>query len=434
MEPFVIVAVIGIVFGLGFLGGKGWKEVAAELGLHYSNGFQRQMTGIIGGFDVRVTQEKHHINISVSGHNSIRETIKLTKEGFLSGVIGGRDIEIGCPSFDANTYISSYFRNSETEISALLDDKTRAIISKVVVKDGAKVSGGCITYNKVHSIDSVPLAIHKLIKLGRHLTMRSTQIPERLAHNARYDAISSVRLRNLTLLQERYSNRKETHDTSSALLIDPNHSIRLAAAMFMGPSGLSVVQKIAHSRRALVDVRIKALQHLVREAKQEDMIEITMNLLADRSTRVRRKAIQYLGRLRHRPTLKYIIPLLKSEGIATSLVIIKAIERIDDPDTEDALIELLDDSPDRVRAAAIETLSRIGTVKAVEPLYELSKQRGFKRPARVAIDSIQSRLGDVEAGRLSLAPNVDTDGALSLAGDPEKSGGLSLEEKPDISS
>ena len=164
------------------------------------------------------------------------------------------------------------------------------------------------------------------------------------------------------------------------------------------------------------------------------MIEITMNLLADRSTRVRRKAIQYLGRLRHRPTLKYIIPLLKSEGIATSLVIIKAIERIDDPDTEDALIELLDDSPDRVRAAAIETLSRIGTVKAVEPLYELSKQRGFKRPARVAIDSIQSRLGDVEAGRLSLAPNVDTDGALSLAGDPEKSGGLSLEEKPDISS
>ena len=65
----------------------------------------------------------------------------------------------------------------------------------------------------------------------------------------------------------------------------------------------------------------------------------------------------------------------------------------------------------------------------VEPLHELTEQRRFRRPARAAIDSIQSRLGDVESGRLSLAPTIDPEGALSLAGAPEKAGGLSLDDE-----
>ena len=79
-------------------------------------------------------------------------------------------------------------------------------------------------------------------------------------------------------------------------------------------------------------------------------------------------------------------------------------------------------------AAAVEALAKLGTVRAVEPLFELAKKMRFGPSARTAIDSIQSRLGDVEAGRLSLAPTIDPDGALSLAGDPEKAGGLSLDE------
>lgn len=431
MEPFFIVAAIGVGIAFGLLGGGRWKEVAAQLGLHYSNGFQRKMTGMIDGFDIRVIQQKHHIDISVSGHNSIRETIKLSKEGFLSGIIGGRDIEIGCPSFDARTYISSFSRNSEAEVSALLDDKTRAIVSRVIVKGGAKVSGGSITTNKTTSIDEAPSVLHDLVELGHRLTMKATEVPERLAHNALNDALSSVRLRNLTLLQERYPNRQETYDTSASLLIDSNYSIRLAAAMFLGPDGLSVIEEIANARYAPVDVRSKALQHFVTKAEREDAIKMAMALLKDRSIRVRRKAIHCLGRLRHRPALEHVLPLLESASVATKLVIITALKRIGDPETETALIKLLEDPSDRVRTSAIESLAKIGTVKAVEPLYVLAKERRFKRQARTAIDSIQSRLGDVEAGRLSLAPNVDADGALSLAGDPETAGGLSLDENPE---
>lgn len=427
MEPLLIIIIAGIAIAGAFAGSSSWKEVASKLDLEYTNFFQRQLEGVVDGFGVTVRQQKHHIDIHVRSE-SIRKTINLSKEGFLSGILGGRDIEIGCPTFDANTFISSYSRNSEAEVSAILDEETRELVSRYVVRAGAKVAGGQITHSKSNSINDAPRIIKGLIKLARHLSMENFEIAGRLAKNALEDPLSSVRLRNLTLLQEQFRSGKEALETSVALLHDANDSIRLAAAMFVGEEGIRVVLDIAQSRDVLIDLRIKALQHLASETRSEELIGISEALLTEKDPRLQRMGIHALGRMQHRPALDSLIALLDSREVPTILEVVKAIESIGDSSAEPALVGLLDRENDRATAAAIDALARIGTITAVEPLHGLTKRLGFKRSARLAIDSIQSRLGDVEAGRLSLAPTIDPEGALSLTGDPEKAGGLSLGE------
>jgi hypothetical protein len=59
----------------------------------------------------------------------------------------------------------------------------------------------------------------------------------------------------------------------------------------------------------------------------------------------------------------------------------------------------------------------VGSVRAVEPLLGLTRGLGrasLRQSARGAITQIQTRLGDVEAGRLSLADN-SLEGAVELA-------------------
>jgi len=62
-------------------------------------------------------------------------------------------------------------------------------------------------------------------------------------------------------------------------------------------------------------------------------------------------------------------------------------------------------------------LGQCGDVEAVEPLLELEERRGaLGRQARLSIEQIQARLGEVERGGLSLAQGKEAGGELSMAG------------------
>jgi len=69
----------------------------------------------------------------------------------------------------------------------------------------------------------------------------------------------------------------------------------------------------------------------------------------------------------------------------------------------------------RAAAAVIESLGRIGSIRAVEPLAALAERGSLQSEARDAMRRIQARLGDVEAGRVSLVEDRGPEGALSLA-------------------
>ena len=94
----------------------------------------------------------------------------------------------------------------------------------------------------------------------------------------------------------------------------------------------------------------------------------------------------------------------------------RAIVRVSKSDAEEMLLQLLE--WEHISAIAVELLARVGTVQAVEHLLPLAdawltKPRR-RAAAKAAIQAIQARLGDVDEGRLSVAP-VEDEGGLSVA-------------------
>jgi hypothetical protein len=103
------------------------------------------------------------------------------------------------------------------------------------------------------------------------------------------------------------------------------------------------------------------------------------------------------------------------------------------PEAEASILPLLARPSQSVRLEAVRALGRMGSTTAVEPLLKLtqgfSTSGALKAAAREAMVQIQSRLGDAEAGRLSLVVPAEEAGSLSLAGaEPEPAGGLSLSD------
>jgi HEAT repeat protein len=118
----------------------------------------------------------------------------------------------------------------------------------------------------------------------------------------------------------------------------------------------------------------------------------------------------------------------------TAVSFAHTVDRIGSPEAEPGLLSLLGRASDAVRTAAAGALARVGTVRAVEPLLALTSglltAPSLKRAAREAVERIQGRLGDAEAGRLSLVVPAEEAGSLSLAGaEPEPAGELSLLER-----
>jgi len=429
--PFVIIIpiiVAGIIISAASNRSR-WEKIGNELGLRTGGIFEDELTGSIEGFPIRVKEHKESIEVILHGRNAFPNSIRLNGEGVLRNMLSGTDIEIGCPRFDARTHVSSYSNQSETMTAALLDAQTRNGVSRVVVSGGAKVQGGEISINTKLDVDQVASVVQSFVRLAQHLRMEKSEIPARLAANALQDPVAAVQLHNLSLLLQFYGNKREAVETCRRVLQFPEPAMRLVAAIHLGQEGIPLVRKIARSRRASADVRVKALRHLLSNDEPARVIEIATDLLEDQPPMVRRVAIQCLGRLQHAPSLDALTSLFdNTSDAATALEVITALRRIGDPAAEGALMRALGRRSDRVKTAAIEALAELGTVRAVEPLHALAGKRKFKRIARAAIDAIQSRLGKVEAGRLSLAPTIDPEGGLSVVGDPEKAGGLSLED------
>jgi HEAT repeat protein len=91
------------------------------------------------------------------------------------------------------------------------------------------------------------------------------------------------------------------------------------------------------------------------------------------------------------------------------------------------LLRLLDRESETTKIAAVHALGEVGTATSVEPLLAYTKDllpSELKRAARAAIARIQTRFGDVDAGRLSVAELEQHEGALSISAE---GGELSLE-------
>lgn len=420
--------VVGILIGLRVR--REWKAAAKELGLEITGFLMfQEMQGVIDGFRVRIRPRgKHgHVHIELDGQGAIPHALSLGAENIFTRSLDGEDIQTGHPAFD---YRARIFGKPEEAVS-LLDPATRDLVLREVVDEGARVDGGKVTL--VHrGVSGAPDLVRRLVALGKRLSILPGEVPGRLARNAAEDSLSSVRLRNLILLQERFPEAAETQAASRAALASDQPNLRLAAARFLGAEGLDAAEALALSPEVEADLRRQALQLFFRHADAGRAVTVMERLAAaSPPAELLPALVEAAGRLRHVPTLERLLAQAEGLGDAAAADLAGAVAGAGDMAAEEGLLKLLAREAAEVRAAAAHALGQVGSVRAVEPLLALTSgllaSPSVKQAAREAVTQIQSRLGDAEAGRLSLVVPSGDAGALSLAADESApGGGLSL--------
>jgi HEAT repeat protein len=200
--------------------------------------------------------------------------------------------------------------------------------------------------------------------------------------------------------------------------------IRLQAAFFL--RDFEMITKIAAIEAEPVETRLRAMRFLTKKAPSEKVRPLLEKLLDSLNPAVRKEAIADLGWLRHRPAAGKLCRLTATADSETAVVLAWALAKIGDPAAEPTLLSLLEREEEELKIAAANALGRVGTATAVEPLMKLTGSllgSDLGHAAEKAIAEIQSRLGDVEAGRLTLTKLTEREGALSLS---REGGGLSL--------
>jgi hypothetical protein len=405
-----------------------WKEAGKELGLSLSGALMfKQLYGEVDGFTVTIRPKgKHgHIEMRVDGLGKIPTLLSLGAENVFTRTVAGEDIQTGHPTFDYEARI----HGNPVEALALLDHVTRRHVIREIVEGGARVGNGRISLVQ-RKFEDVPGMVRQLVSLAQRLSIAPSAVPERLALNATTDPLPTVRLRNLEQLRSSFFSDEATRNAHRAALNADQPNLRLAGAVYLGEEGVPTLRELVLNGEVATDLRRRAFEHFLDRTSAEEAVPVLRQLLDAPPAGMLPAIVRGLGRQAVpellRRTMDYIDQL--DEETAVDLVVMLESSSVEG--IEPVLLHLLERESDAVRAAAAQALVRHGTIRAVEPLLALTK--GLRTSGRVkllaqdAIRQIQSRLGDVEAGRLSLATPAEQEGALSLAGGADEAGALSL--------
>jgi HEAT repeats len=243
-----------------------------------------------------------------------------------------------------------------------------------------------------------------------------------------------VRLWNLSLLQQHFTDRPETAMASRAGLADRSPWVRLAAARFL-PDGSATLRSLLDDPRIPDHAAAEATALLAARLPREDAGPLLVSVLKDREGESRRQAVHELGRLKYGPSVAALCVLLHRSDPRTAAAAADSLGAIGDPKAAARLLEAVAQGAGELRIAAARALGALGTVRAVEPLLERLAQKRMDAESRqalhAAVDAIQSRLAGAETGQLSLAVTSTEAGRLSLATPRAGPGDVSLAKEPD---
>jgi HEAT repeat protein len=254
------------------------------------------------------------------------------------------------------------------------------------------------------------------------------ELHQRLTENAAKDPSHEVRLNNLRQLADPSTRTPGPllAATARKLLTDPHVPVRLLAAAQLGAEGDPTLLAVASDRTLLLSQRVEALT-AIGLRRPEGLDALLAQLLARGPLELTCLALSTIGGQQLDAFVPAVVECAGSEHEAARIAAARALGGLS-PCREDVLIHLLGDASSDVQCASAEALGRGGSVTAVEPLSSIANR--ITRPqlsqaARAAIGRIQARLGDVEAGRLSLVQD-DGHGQLALADIAVPGGELSL--------
>jgi HEAT repeat protein len=413
---------------------QAWKQAANELGLKCEKVgtwpvFDWRIRGEIDGLAVTVEKmqsgRKPAMLIQVDGRGLVPRGLVVHREGewaSLKKMVQGEDITTGDAIFDSWVYV----QGDEAEALAVLTKPARRAVEDFLdTMSRARVRGGvveCSGQGLGETSEQLVTPVKEAVKVARLLSLDQATPAARLNHNALRDPNRRVRLRNLEVLVRKYAGKRFTLNALRGALKSSDPEARLFALRELGPESVEFMLPVATEDQD-PHVRAEALRHLGSFAGERlwPTIEIA---LRNPHEEVRRAAILAAATTDHVAMVPRIIDQANDAYPVTAEAVAWALGELGDPAAEPALAKLLARDSVEVRRAAATALGLVGTVTAIAPL--LASGEGtftdgeLKRAASRAVASIRSRLGNVDAGRLSLVEQQA--GALSLAEDQHSPG------------
>jgi len=462
-----------------------WRAVAHELGLKLTEGRQgaRSMGGVLNGVPVRVdfrpqmrmtrqgtdagaeligdgertsffvgrlppyddfARRARLEPIEVAAAATIPETLvarENTLVGSLSRFVEGRDQGGDPASGDAHFDELVELPQRDAHVCAALSFSARQQL-RSLIEQGGQVRQGRVEYERRVPVPQdrawlVPL-LQSMSKLGQALSVPPDALHQRLADNATRDPVAAVRLRNLRFLSDPSTRTPAPllASTARALLSDVSAPVRLLAARQLPAEGLPVLVGFVTNPRLGTELRKEALRALDEQQRAEPAL--LAQLLGSGPPELACHALSIIAARQLEGLSAAVLGCARSEHASVRAALAAALGSLPAAGAQGVLIQLLSDASPVVQHASAESLGAIGSVAAVEPLLPLAEGLGraqLRQAARAAIGRIQSRLGEAEAGRLSLADERPLAGAVALADAPAvRVGELSLADDEALSS
>lgn len=326
---------------------------------------------------------------------------------------GGERLLTGDPLFDSAVRVSG----SAEDVVPLLGAQARSAIRELVSQD-AELKRGRLRLRRMGppTQDAHALAAWGglMAELAAHLSQQARK--SLLLENARNDPAPGVRAKNLALLVDKFPRAPETAQAVEAGLDDLDAAVRVvAAAHHRSATAQGVLRGVVVDARVDGEQRLTAFNRLV--AIFGYPADLAAALLRDPDWTLQRAAVTAVRDARDLTQLQRLCALTRDEPAELAQAAAVALGVLGDARAEPALIALLGHREERVQMAAASALGALGGIGAVEPLLPLTRgllHADLHAAAREAVRRIQSRLGDADAGRLSVA-EARPEGALSIS-------------------
>lgn len=418
-----------------------WLAAAQALGLQASgDGWQRTMQGVVRGVPVRIdfaheqsttskgTAETTTFQAGNDGHIPASIALRQTPVQLFGSSADAAEPATGDERFDALTELAKM----DAYVCAALSEEARRHLG-AIVHGGGGVWNGVVTWrvqgHRTGEQRWLTERIDFIAAVANLLSVNPDTLAQRLAQNAVHDSDPEARQQNLLFLlaPETHAAPELVTATARALIGDPQPLVRVRAARQLGAEGHATLLALLKDVQAEMPLRAVALAAL-HEGNADDIDEWIASFLAPSPAELTRAALVIVAARSLSVHLDRVLDLTSASDASLRAAAARTLSALESPLIEPRLLELLADDEEEVQVAAAEALGRIGDIATVEPLLSFTRRFGrtpLREAARDAIARIQSRLGDVEAGRVSLAED-ELAGAVALVDEQVTGGEITL--------
>ncbi|MBK8011154.1 MAG: HEAT repeat domain-containing protein [Deltaproteobacteria bacterium] len=290
----------------------------------------------------------------------------------------------------------------------------------VIVRDGSLTVRTPATRMDDASLTRI---VRQAVELAEDIADHEGTEPQRLLHNVLFDASSGARKRSLELLLARYPRTYEARLALERATEDTNAHVRLAAARRLGERGISIARAIVGWEGESASARVLAFELLAARLDDRAVEPLVDQALDSRCPALVSAALSRVRKLRELRRLEALTKLAKRAAAPVAAEAIKVIGELGDQRFEAALLELLDNQPVAITAAAIEALARLGSGASISRLSRLC------RLAKMADDGAALEVAALDALKRIQAREGFTAGRVAVVDEGAPSGRLSPTER-----